>query len=350
MTGYEEIEINDSIDKVLGYGRPSRESLIIEDVQSYLSSIQPQTYQSLFSQLTDDAEVHRVEQLVSQQLHPKMFDVKFENVSFRYSEDSDYIFKNLSCEFIGGKIHGLVSPSGYGKTTFLNLAVGLLQPTSGRVLVNGMDINDPAYDMPEFLSHTAYITQHTQLFMDSLLVNILMGNHKLLLQLVAIADEHKLDKSLVAKYLAFKCLAALKHAQALDFVASQEKGLNTEIGDRVAACDAGFGPVWRPAAENRAGENHLQKPELSSDGRSHFRAGQSLGTRSGQLPERLPPEQDSFRHHAQPKGIRKTHPRATQPERPGENPSSLLSLRPIDIKLNVINKPRFSKFESAKEE
>lgn len=278
MTGNEEIEIKDSIDKILGFGRPSRESLVIQDVQEYLSAVQPQTYQSLFDQLSAAQEVQAVEQLVAQTAHPKMFDLRFDNVSFRYSEDSDYIFKNLSCEFIGGKVHGLVSPSGFGKTTFLNLAVGLLQPTAGRVLINGIDINDPAYDMPEFLSHTAYITQHTQLFMDTLLVNILIGNQKLLGQLVTIADEHKLDKNLVAKYLAFKCFSALKHAQALDFVASQEKGLNTEIGDRVVPPDPGPRTVRRTAAENRPGQDYLQKPELLAVGRSHVRPRQNLRT------------------------------------------------------------------------
>jgi len=64
--------------------------------------------------------------------------IVFDKVSFNYG-DKGFEIKDLSVEIGRGEFIGVIGHSGAGKTTFAKLAVGLLKPISGRVLVDGMD-------------------------------------------------------------------------------------------------------------------------------------------------------------------------------------------------------------------
>ena len=64
------------------------------------------------------------------------------DLSFKYSPDDEYVFKNINLEVNSGESVALVGPSGCGKSTLLKIMLGLLQPTSGKVLVDGEDIRD----------------------------------------------------------------------------------------------------------------------------------------------------------------------------------------------------------------
>jgi ATP-binding cassette subfamily B protein RaxB len=63
-----------------------------------------------------------------------------ENVRFRYSEDAADIIDGLRATYEAGTSVAIVGPSGCGKTTLLNLLLGFIQPTSGRILLDGQDI------------------------------------------------------------------------------------------------------------------------------------------------------------------------------------------------------------------
>ena len=68
--------------------------------------------------------------------------IKLVDLSFKYSPDDEYVFKNINLEVNSGESVALVGPSGCGKSTLLKIMLGLLQPTSGKVLVDGEDIRD----------------------------------------------------------------------------------------------------------------------------------------------------------------------------------------------------------------
>ncbi len=68
--------------------------------------------------------------------------IKLVDLSFKYSSDDEYILKNINLEVKAGESVALVGPSGCGKSTLLKIMLGLLQPTSGKVLVDGEDIRD----------------------------------------------------------------------------------------------------------------------------------------------------------------------------------------------------------------
>jgi ABC-2 type transport system ATP-binding protein len=61
----------------------------------------------------------------------------------------------LSLEIPGGEIYGLVGPNGAGKTTTLKMVCGLLIPTSGRVLVNGVDVEKRPEDAQKYIGYLA---------------------------------------------------------------------------------------------------------------------------------------------------------------------------------------------------
>lgn len=68
--------------------------------------------------------------------------IKLENVSFRYSRDSADILRNLNLEIVPGEHLAVVGLNGAGKTTLVKLICGLIDPTEGRVLYDGVDIRE----------------------------------------------------------------------------------------------------------------------------------------------------------------------------------------------------------------
>ena len=65
--------------------------------------------------------------------------IVFENVDFRYSDETPLILQNVNLQIFRGDLVGILGPNGAGKSTLVKHAIGLLKPTSGRVLVEGKD-------------------------------------------------------------------------------------------------------------------------------------------------------------------------------------------------------------------
>lgn len=65
--------------------------------------------------------------------------VAFENVDFRYSDETPLILQNVNLQINRGDLIAVLGPNGAGKSTLVKHAIGLLKPTSGRVLVEGKD-------------------------------------------------------------------------------------------------------------------------------------------------------------------------------------------------------------------
>ena len=64
----------------------------------------------------------------------------FKDISFKFKNKSEYIIKNLNFELNRNEILGIHGESGVGKTTLSNIIMGLINPTSGQILVDGIDI------------------------------------------------------------------------------------------------------------------------------------------------------------------------------------------------------------------
>ena len=71
-----------------------------------------------------------------------VFEVKVEDVSYRYKNSDRDVLDQVSCTFQGGNLTSIVGPSGSGKTTLLSIMAGLDRPTSGKVMIDGDDLAD----------------------------------------------------------------------------------------------------------------------------------------------------------------------------------------------------------------
>ena len=71
--------------------------------------------------------------------------IRLEGVHFRYGHDQPEVLNNLDFEIRRGERIGLIGTTGSGKSTAVDLLMGLLEPTVGKVTVDGLDLYDPAH-------------------------------------------------------------------------------------------------------------------------------------------------------------------------------------------------------------
>lgn len=93
-----------------------------------------------------------------------------QNLSYRYSDNSPFIINNLNLQIRSGELVAIVGPSGFGKTTLFKLLLGMLQPTSGKVMIDGLQLND--IDQRHFRAQIATVMQDDRLLSGSIRENI----------------------------------------------------------------------------------------------------------------------------------------------------------------------------------
>jgi len=97
-------------------------------------------------------------------------DIRLENLSFCYSEIESPVLDGVNLDIAAGESVCLVGPSGSGKSTLMKLMLGLLEPTTGRVLVDGRDIRQ--LGVRRYRAQVASVMQDDQLLSGSLADNI----------------------------------------------------------------------------------------------------------------------------------------------------------------------------------
>lgn len=136
--------------------------------------------------------------------------IRMEKLSFKYPENDKWILENVDLEIPKNTSVAFIGSSGAGKTTAADVILGLLEPQSGKVTIDGMDIKE---HMHAWHSCIGYIPQTIYLMDDTIRANITFG-----------VSEEEVDEERVRK--------ALKEAQLDVFVDSLKEGLDTVIGDR----------------------------------------------------------------------------------------------------------------------
>jgi subfamily B ATP-binding cassette protein HlyB/CyaB len=101
-------------------------------------------------------------------------EVRIENLSFRYSPDHPYLYKNLSLTLKPGKLTVLTGPSGSGKSTLAKLLLGFYQPTDGRIEIDGKDIRHLSAN--ELRQYFGIVPQETYLFSGTIYENLIAAN------------------------------------------------------------------------------------------------------------------------------------------------------------------------------
>ena len=106
--------------------------------------------------------------------------IKVENVSYVYSKGTPFqkiALDNVSVSFEKGKITGLIGHTGSGKSTLVSLLNGLIRPTEGRILLNGVDIWEKPKEIAKIRFKVGVVMQYPeyQLFEDTVWSDIGFG-------------------------------------------------------------------------------------------------------------------------------------------------------------------------------
>ena len=85
----------------------------------------------------------------------------FENVSKQFLNQNESTLQRINLEIQTGEFVCIVGKSGCGKSTLLNLAAGLLTPSSGRILLDGKEVNGPGVERTVMFQEHALYPRHT---------------------------------------------------------------------------------------------------------------------------------------------------------------------------------------------
>ena len=142
------------------------------------------------------------------QLPSLVGEIKFENVSFRYSVDDNNVLSNITFSIEPGQTAALVGRSGSGKTTLISLLQRLHRPTEGRILVDGFDI--AAVSARSLRAQMGVVLQDSAIFTGTIRENIAFGAPNVGIE---------------------RIIAAARLANAHDFITSFPLGYDTVVGE-----------------------------------------------------------------------------------------------------------------------
>ncbi|MES1936057.1 ABC transporter ATP-binding protein [Salinisphaera hydrothermalis] len=132
--------------------------------------------------------------------------VTVEHMSFGYEGRS--VLRDVNIEIPAGEFTTLIGFSGAGKTTLIDLIIGLLRTDQGRILIDGVPIDD--IDIRAWRSMIGYVPQDTILLNDTIYNNVVVGDESL-------SEEVAIE--------------ALKRAGAWDFISGLNQGIHTNVGE-----------------------------------------------------------------------------------------------------------------------
>jgi ATP-binding cassette subfamily C protein len=136
--------------------------------------------------------------------------IRLETVSFAFEGASAKVLDGVDLAIERNSLLGIAGPSGAGKTTLVDLILGLHKPTEGRITADGRDIADDPRGWRRLIG---YVPQNFYLIDDTLRRNIAFG-----------LTDAEIDEARVRK--------TVEMAQLADFVASLPEGLDTVVGER----------------------------------------------------------------------------------------------------------------------
>ena len=152
----------------------------------------------------------KINKLVTKDILNKSIELK--NITFKYPDTEKEILKKLSLKILPGSSVGIIGATGSGKSTLVDIILGLLPPSEGQVLVDGNNINIDNNHLA-WQSQIGYIPQDIYLIDDTIKRNIAFG-----------IDDHEIREEDIER--------AIKLAQLSKFVSDLPLQLNTIIGNR----------------------------------------------------------------------------------------------------------------------
>ena len=146
-------------------------------VKSSLSAAKPAF--ELIEELNGVKELERTETLISTDHKDFSARVNLKNLKFTYSEALNETIQDISLEISEGKFIAFVGPSGGGKSTLVDLVLGLLAPSSGSITISGLT---PVYAIKKWPGSIGYVPQDVFIENSTVKENICLGFNPELVQ------------------------------------------------------------------------------------------------------------------------------------------------------------------------
>lgn len=151
------------------------------------------------------------EQILSQSERMELKqEIALKNISYKYPDSEEFAVKNINLVIPKGSVIAFVGASGAGKTTLVDLILGLLEPQSGTIEVDGADISN---NLRGWMKNIGYIQQSNYLFDERIFRNIAFG-----------IPDNEVDHD--------KLNDAIKAAQLEEMIEKLPIGLRTRVGER----------------------------------------------------------------------------------------------------------------------
>ena len=129
-------------------------------------------------------------------------EIRISDLSFRYSPEHPYLYRNLNIALKPGKLTVLTGPSGSGKSTLAKLLLGFYQPTDGRIEIDGRDIRHLSAN--ELRQYFGIVPQETYLFSGTIYENLIAANPNAgfndVVQACKVAEIHEVIEKLPQGY------------------------------------------------------------------------------------------------------------------------------------------------------
>lgn len=155
-----------------------------------------------------DEETYREKKQVEKL--PVTKEILLKDITYKYPNTEKYIFERATMRIPVGKAIGIVGTSGAGKTTVVDIMLGLLQLESGQILADGVEVRE---HYESWLKNIGYIPQTIFMIDSTIRKNVAFG-----------CTDEEIDDN--------KVWQALKEAQLDEFVRGLPEGLDTSIGER----------------------------------------------------------------------------------------------------------------------
>jgi ATP-binding cassette, subfamily B, bacterial MsbA len=136
-------------------------------------------------------------------------ELRFDKVTFSYPRTAQPALSDIDLTIRAGEMVALVGSSGSGKTTFANLVPRFFHPDTGRILLDGHDLD--SLTLPSLRANIALVSQEVALFNDTVAANIAYGAS-------AGASREQIER-------------AAEAAHAIDFIRAMPQGFDTLIGE-----------------------------------------------------------------------------------------------------------------------
>jgi ATP-binding cassette, subfamily B, bacterial PglK len=141
---------------------------------------------------------------------PFNHNIKLDDIGFRYTDDSPWVFKNINLNIPKGSVVGFMGPTGSGKSTLIDIILGLLQPSKGIMYIDDKVIKPS--NSESWQLNISHVPQNVNLFDGTISQNIALG-----------IDEEMVERT--------KLSAAASGAQILEVINNMKGQFQSSIGE-----------------------------------------------------------------------------------------------------------------------